>query len=66
MKSNDTKSENFHKDFEEILERAHQIGWNESAERPSVWAEKNDDDSPCSNQRFVVKPTDGKRSDPGG
>ena len=46
MQSNDTMSENLDKDFAEILEKVHQIGWNESAKVSRVWAEKNDDDSP--------------------
>ena len=46
MQSNDTNSENLDKDFAEILEKAHQVGWNESAKVSRVWAEKNDDDSP--------------------
>ena len=31
MRSNNTKSENLEKDFPEILERAHQLEWNETA-----------------------------------
>ena len=46
MQSNDTKSENLDKDVADILERAHQVEWNERAKASSVWAEKNDDDSP--------------------
>ena len=31
LQSNDAKSENLVQDFAEIFERAHKLGWNESA-----------------------------------
>ena len=46
MQSNDTKLENFDKDFAEIREKAQQTGWNENLKTSKIWAQRNHDDSP--------------------
>ena len=45
MQSNNTKSDNLESDFADILEKTHQLGWNETAKEIGVWAEKEDDES---------------------
>ena len=46
MQSSNTKSDNLECDFTEILEKTHQLEWNEAAKSIRVWAEKEEDGSP--------------------
>ena len=44
MQSNDTKTMNLDKDFEEMLNEAKQRGWNGSTKTTRFWAEGEEDD----------------------
>ena len=43
MQSNDTKTMNLDKDFEDILNKAKQTGWNGSTQSTRLWAEEEHD-----------------------
>ena len=43
MQSNDTKTMNLDKDFEELLKKAKQTGWNGSTKTTRFWAEEIED-----------------------
>ena len=42
MQSNDTQTTNLDKDFEEILNKAKQTGWNGSTKTTRFWAEEEE------------------------
>ena len=44
MQSKDTKTLNLDKDFEEIMDKAKQAGWNESTKTKRFWTQDEDED----------------------
>ena len=51
MQSRDTKNLNLEKDFEDIMSKVKQIGWNESTRTAGFWRQQEDADQwslePC-------------------
>ena len=46
MQSNDTKTLNLAKDFEELMEKTQQTGWLGVTEPRRLWTEEEEDDNP--------------------